>query len=170
MNDMFLENEPYVRLGMFLGVFLLMALWELLAPQRALTTPKAIRWASNLGLTALNSVALRLLVPVQAVGCALIAQQHGWGLLNALKTPRWFAVAVSILLLDLAIYFQHRWFHREPLLWRLHRVHHLDLDIDVTTGSRFHPLEIFLSMAIKIIVVFLLGALRRSAWCCSRSC
>jgi len=158
MNDTVLAHEPYIRVGIFLGVFLLMALWEAVAPKRTLTTPKTRRWASNLGLTVLNSAALRLLVPVQAVGCALIAKQHGWGLFNTYDAPPWFAVAATMLLLDLVIYFQHRWFHRSSALWSLHRVHHLDLDIDVTTGSRFHPLEIALSMGIKMTVVVLLGA------------
>src|SRR3990172_9448193 len=134
-----------------------MAAWELAAPRRVLTASKAARWGANLGIVVLNTVLLRLLFPAAAVGMALFAQAHGWGLLNAYALPAWAAIAASLVALDLAIYLQHVLFHAVPALWRLHRMHHADLDFDVTTGARFHPLEILLSMAIKLGAVVVLG-------------
>ena len=158
MNALLLDHEAALRLGVFGGVFAAMALWELLAPRRRLTTPKGARWRRNLALTLLNGGAVRLLVPLQAVGVAAIAAKNGWGLLPSAGLPPLVATAVAVIALDLAIYAQHWFFHRNPLLWRLHMVHHVDLDIDVTTGARFHPLEILLSMAIKMALVAALGA------------
>ncbi|MDQ2695878.1 MAG: sterol desaturase family protein [Pseudomonadota bacterium] len=155
MNSL-LEHETAVRLGAFAGVLLAMAAWELWRPRR----PRHVRlrrWLANLGIVAVDVAALRLLVPVLAVAMALEAGARGWGLLNVLDTPWWLAVVLSLLLFDLAIYVQHVVFHKVPLLWRLHRMHHTDTDIDVTTGVRFHPLEIVLSMFIKLAVVVLLG-------------
>ena len=151
------QYEAGIRLGCFAGVFALMALWELLAPRRKLSTRKPLRWGSNLGLVFLNSFLLRLVAPVGAVGVALFAEARGWGLFQAIDLPYWIAVAASVLLLDLAIYFQHVMFHAVPLFWRLHMVHHADLDFDVTTGLRFHTIEILLSFGIKAGVVLLLG-------------
>jgi sterol desaturase/sphingolipid hydroxylase (fatty acid hydroxylase superfamily) len=135
-----------------------MAAWEVLAPRRRLTTAKPVRWASNLGLVVLDTVAARLLLPLGAVGVALLAEERGWGLFNNLPLPAWLAVALSVVALDFVIYLQHVLFHAVPLLWRLHLVHHADLDFDVTTGVRFHTLEILLSLGIKAAAVILLGA------------
>jgi sterol desaturase/sphingolipid hydroxylase (fatty acid hydroxylase superfamily) len=150
--------EPAIRLGVFLGVFAAVAWWEAAAPRRARSFSRLARWPSNLGIVALNTVVLRLLFPTAAVGMALAAEAHGWGLFNALAVPGWLAVAASVLLLDLAIYLQHVLVHAVPALWRLHRMHHADLDFDVTTGARFHPLEIVVSMGLKLMVVAGLGA------------
>ena len=134
-----------------------MLIWELLAPKRALTVAKLARWSNNLALLLLNSVVLRLLFPAAAVGLALSVGETGWGLFNLLDLPFGFEVIAAVLLLDLAIYLQHLLMHRVPVLWCLHRVHHADLDIDLTTGSRFHPIEIVVSMLIKWLVILLLG-------------
>ncbi len=150
--------ELALRLGAFFGVFAAMALWEVRAPRRQRLFPRRVRWVANLGLVAFNSVVVRLLFPVAAVAFAAIAAERGWGLLNAFDLPSWLAIAVSLLALDLAIYFQHVMFHAVPLLWRLHRVHHADPDFDVTTGARFHPIEIVLSMLIKLAAIAVLGA------------
>jgi sterol desaturase/sphingolipid hydroxylase (fatty acid hydroxylase superfamily) len=149
--------EPLIRLGCFAAVLLLLALWEWLAPRRRPTVARPPRWASNLGLVAVNSLLVRFLVPVGLVGVAVLAQQRGWGVLNNLPLPGWLAVALAVVALDLVIYFQHVMFHAVPLLWRLHLVHHADLDIDATTGVRFHTIEILLSLGIKMAAVVLLG-------------
>ena len=152
-----LEHETTVRLGAFLGVLALMAAWEALAPRRALAVSKARRWASNLGIVFLNSALLRIVFPATAVALAVLAQERGWGLLNQQDLPVALAVVASIVALDLAIYLQHVMFHAVPALWRLHRMHHADLDFDVTTGARFHPIEILLSMLIKMAVIVVIG-------------
>ena len=151
-------NEATIRLGAFIGVFTAMALWEAAAPRRPRSYSRLARWPSNLAIVAFNTVLLRLLLPATALSLALIAAQRGWGLLNNLRLPWWSTVVVSVVLLDLAIYLQHVMFHAVTALWRLHRMHHADLDIDVTTGARFHPIEIILSMLIKFGVVAALGA------------
>jgi sterol desaturase/sphingolipid hydroxylase (fatty acid hydroxylase superfamily) len=150
--------EPVIRLGCFAGVLILMALWEILAPRRRLIAGKPWRWANNLGLVALDTIAVRFVVPLAAVGAAMVARQRGWGLFNNVVLPDWLAVVLSVVALDFAIYLQHVLFHAIPALWRLHMVHHADLDFDVSTGVRFHPVEIVLSMGIKIAAVVLLGA------------
>jgi len=156
--DTFLQTyEAALRLGFFIGIFAVMALWELLAPRRVLTVGKATRWANNLGLVALNTLLLRLLFPAAAVGMAALANDQGWGLLNHFQVPAWLAVPVAVIALDFVIWLQHVMVHAIPVLWRLHRVHHADPDYDVTTGSRFHPLEIILSMLIKFATIALLG-------------
>lgn len=152
-----LESEIAVRLGAFLGVLALMAAWEAIAPRRALAVSKARRWASNLGIVFLNSALLRLIFPATAVAVAVLAQERGWGLLNQHDVPFAVAAAASVVALDLAIYLQHVMFHAVPALWRLHRVHHADLDFDVTTGARFHPVEILLSMLVKMAVIVVIG-------------
>ena len=152
-----LGHELAVRLGVFLGVLALMAAWEALAPRRALAVSKARRWASNLGIVVLNSALLRIIFPATAVAVAVLAQERGWGLLNQYEVPFTLAVAASVIALDLAIYLQHVMFHAVPALWRLHRVHHADLDFDVTTGARFHPIEILLSMLVKMAVIVVIG-------------
>ena len=157
MNAFMLQHELAIRLACFFGVFGGMALWEFAAPRRRLTVPKLLRWANNLALIMLNSVLLRALFPAAAVGVAAFAARQGWGLFNYFAVPLWMSMLVSVVLLDFVIYLQHVMFHAVPLLWRLHRVHHTDLDIDVTTGTRFHPIEIILSMLIKAAVILVLG-------------
>jgi len=151
-------SEPFIRLGVFAGVFLVVAILQLLAPRRTLTMGLGRRWPGNLGVVALNTLLVRLVFPTTAVGLAVIAEARGWGLFHAVTVPGWFAFAASALLLDLTIYFQHILFHAVPVLWRVHRMHHADLDFDVTTGLRFHPIEIVLSALIKLTVVAALGA------------
>jgi sterol desaturase/sphingolipid hydroxylase (fatty acid hydroxylase superfamily) len=151
-------QEILIRFGFFVGVLLLMALWEALAPRRHPHFSRAQRWPSNLGLVAIDAITVRLLVPLGAVGMAVIAEQRHWGVLNHLELPAYVAVPVAVLFLDLVIYLQHRLFHAVPILWRLHMVHHADLDFDVTTGVRFHTIEILLSLGIKMAAVAVLGA------------
>jgi sterol desaturase/sphingolipid hydroxylase (fatty acid hydroxylase superfamily) len=157
IENFVLQREAMVRLGIFAAVFITMMAWELLAPRRILTVSKSVRWVNNLGLFVLNGIVLRLLFPAAAVGLAISVADMGWGLFNLLDLPFWFEVTAAVLVLDLAIYLQHILMHRVPLLWRLHRVHHADLDIDLTTGSRFHTIEIIVSMLIKWGVILLLG-------------
>jgi sterol desaturase/sphingolipid hydroxylase (fatty acid hydroxylase superfamily) len=152
-----IANEPLIRLGFFIGIFGVMALWEFLAPRRALTVSRALRWSNNLGLVALNTLLLRLVFPAAAVGTAALAAAQGWGLLNRVELPGWLAVLLAVLALDFVIWLQHVMVHAIPLLWRLHRVHHADLDYDLTTGARFHPIEILLSMGVKSAAIVLLG-------------
>lgn len=152
-----LSHEPAVRLGVFAAVFMAMALWEIATPRRVLRQAKGTRWTNNLVLVALNTVLLRVLFPTTAVALALSIGESGTGLLNYFRVPYPVAVVLSILLLDLIIYLQHLMFHAVPVLWRLHRMHHADLDFDVTTGARFHPIEITLSMLIKFAAIALLG-------------
>jgi len=146
-----------IRIACFLGIFFLLALWEVFGPRRRLDTSKRARWLSNLTITALNPALVRLLIPVLPVSLASVAAANGWGLLNNISLPAWAAVITGFLLLDLAIYLQHVLFHAVPLLWRFHMMHHADLDFDVTTGLRFHPGEILLSTGIKLSVVALMG-------------
>lgn len=150
--------EPWIRLGVFAGVLLLLAGLELVAPRRRQLIARRHRWPGNLALVALDTVLVRLLFPLAAVGAALIAEQRGWGLLNLVGLSAAVEIAVAVVALDLLIYGQHVLFHAVPWLWRVHRVHHADLEFDLTTGLRFHPIEILLSMAIKIAAVVLLGA------------
>ena len=157
MSDLLLSSESLVRLVAFLGVLSAMALWELAAPRRRLEIPRVLRWSNNLALVVVDTIILRLSFPMLAVGLALMAEDRGWGLLNNLAVPGWLSVLVSMMVLDLAIYLQHVMFHAVPGLWRLHRMHHADLDFDATTGLRFHPVEILASMGIKLAVVAALG-------------
>jgi len=156
-NEFLLAYEKEVRMSFFFGMLAIIGLWEVFAPRRALTVSKTLRWVNNLGLVFLNSFILRILFPAAAVGMASFAQQQGWGLFNYVEVPFWFAVVASVIIMDLVIYLQHVMVHAIPVLWRLHRVHHADLDYDVTTGSRFHTLEIILSMLIKFATILLLG-------------
>jgi sterol desaturase/sphingolipid hydroxylase (fatty acid hydroxylase superfamily) len=157
MPDSILATEPQLRLVVFLGVLVAMALWEVAAPRRRQEIPRVIRWTNNLGLVVIDTIALRLSFPILAVGLAALAQDSGWGLFNIIAVPGWAAILISIIVLDLVIYLQHVMFHAVPALWRLHRMHHADLEFDVTTGLRFHPVEILLSMGIKLAVVLALG-------------
>jgi sterol desaturase/sphingolipid hydroxylase (fatty acid hydroxylase superfamily) len=152
-----MQNENVIRIVLFFITFALVALWELLAPRRVLTTSKKVRWASNLAITFLNPLLVRLVLPVLAINMAIKAQHRGWGLLNNFDLPYGLELIMGVVVLDLVIYLQHVMFHAVPVLWRLHMVHHADLDYDVTTGLRFHPIEIILSMGIKLSVVATLG-------------
>ena len=152
-----LNHEPAVRLGAFLGIFAIMALWELAAPCRRLTTAKGPRWFVNLGITIVDTVVVRLLFPAAAVGMAVVGAERGWGVLNQVSAPAVLTIIAAVLFLDLVIYLQHVMFHAVPVLWRLHMVHHADVDFDVTTGLRFHPVEIVLSMLIKLGIVLIMG-------------
>ena len=158
MVDSLAAVETVLRFGAFLGVFVLVALWEVLASRRPSRFTRAQRWPHNLGLIALNAGIVRLAAPGAAIAVALAGEAHGWGLFNVVTLPSWAAILLGVVLLDLAIYFQHVLFHAVPALWRLHRVHHADEDYDVTTGLRFHPIEILLSLGIKCVVIAALGA------------
>ncbi len=152
-----LTQEPVIRLAAFATVLVAMAVLERAFPRR----PQRLswrRWPSNFGLVALSSVMLRLVAPAGAVGVAFWAESRGLGLFPALGVPFWVAAPVAVLLLDALIYFQHRVFHAVPLLWRLHRVHHADPELDASSGLRFHPVEILLSLGIKAVAVIALGA------------
>lgn len=157
MEMLILAHEPTVRLTAFAAVLAVMVIWEILAPRRSRALPRRQRWPANLGIVVLNTVIVRLLFPAAAVGVAIAAQTQGRGLFHEYSVPAWVAIGAGIVLLDLAIYLQHVMFHAVPALWRLHRMHHADLDIDVTTGARFHPLEIVLSMLIKFAVIAAVG-------------
>ena len=158
MQELVVELEPQFRLGAFLGVFALVALWEIAAPRRRLRVSKAVRWTSNIGIVVVDTALVRLLFPAAAAGIAMEVGSLGWGLFNALAWPFWVEVLLAVVLLDLVIYWQHVVFHAVPGLWRLHMVHHADLDIDLTTGVRFHPFEILISMVIKVVAIGALGA------------
>jgi sterol desaturase/sphingolipid hydroxylase (fatty acid hydroxylase superfamily) len=157
MSDILLTNEPLIRLTAFAGVFAVMAAWEILAPRRDQKFGRGTRWPGNIGLVILDTVLVRLVFPTTAVVVALVAEARGWGLFNGVDLPRWVSVLLAVMALDLAIYLQHVLFHAVPALWRLHRMHHADLEVDVTTGTRFHPIEILLSMGLKLGVVAALG-------------
>ena len=158
MPQALLAHEPVIRLGAFASVLIVMALWEALAPRRPQAIGRARRWPGNLGVVVIGTVLVRLVFPVTAVGTALLAESRGFGLLHAIRAPAWAAILAAVIALDLAIYLQHVLFHAVPVLWRLHRMHHADLAFDVTTGVRFHPVEILISMLIKLAVVAALGA------------
>lgn len=153
-----LSSEAALRLALFLGVLAVMALWETLAPRRRRDIPRTQRWPANFGIAALDTALLFLVLPAGAAAFALWVQNSGWGLLNVVDVPLWLAAGLSVALLDLVIYAQHVLLHKSPLLWRIHRMHHTDLELDVSSGVRFHPLEILFSMAVKLAVIALLGA------------
>ena len=157
MTQTIIANEPAIRLGCFIAILVAMAALEHAVPRRRRLHARHSRWPSNLALVAVNGLLARLLSPIAVVAFAELAAARGWGLLNFIDVPFWLALPLGLLLLDMAIYWQHRLFHAVPPLWRLHRMHHADLDFDVTTGVRFHPLEIGLSLAIKLAVVAALG-------------
>lgn len=152
------EVEPVVRLGFFVAILAAVGILEALIPRRKRSLARLKRWPGNLGIAALNTLVLRIVFPTAAIGVALLGKERGWGLLNVFTLPEWIAVLIAVVVLDLAIYLQHVLFHAVPLLWRLHRMHHADLDFDVTTGVRFHPIEMVFSMGIKLMVVTTLGA------------
>ncbi|WP_135385031.1 sterol desaturase family protein [Vibrio tasmaniensis] len=152
-----MQDPSLLRLVCFIVVFGSCALWEYRFPRKTLTQSKWFRWGNNFALVALNSFLLATLIPIAAFQAAVIAQESQWGLFNTLSLPKELSILICVLLLDCAIYLQHLVFHRVSWLWKLHRVHHADLDIDVTTGTRFHPIEMILSMLIKVSLVIALG-------------
>jgi sterol desaturase/sphingolipid hydroxylase (fatty acid hydroxylase superfamily) len=158
LSTSFLELEPQIRLGTFVGILLAMMVWERAAPLRALQQSLATRWSGNLGVAAISTLLARLVSPIAPAAVAALAATKGWGFFHLVEVPIWLALGLSILLLDGIIYAQHRVFHAVPILWRLHRMHHTDLELDATTALRFHPLEILLSLLVKIAAVLLLGA------------
>ncbi|NRG16775.1 sterol desaturase family protein [Rhizobiales bacterium] len=157
MTEFLLDHEPAVRFSAFFAILLAMAVFEVAAPRRRLEIPRLLRWSNNLAVVVVDTLLVRLSFPVLAVGLALIAEKGGWGLFNIAGWPLWLEFVVTLLVLDLVIYLQHVMFHAVPALWRLHRMHHADLEFDVTTGLRFHPIEILLSMALKLAAVAALG-------------
>ena len=158
MHDSLDAHATGLRLLVFVATLALMLVLERLLPRRKRPPQRHLRWPANFGLVLIDSLLLRLLLPVTAYGVAVLAQQRGWGLFNLLALPAWLSVALCWLLLDGAIYAQHRAMHAVPLLWRLHRVHHSDIEFDTSTALRFHPLEILLSMLWKMALVLALGA------------
>jgi sterol desaturase/sphingolipid hydroxylase (fatty acid hydroxylase superfamily) len=158
MTDVLFAHEPMIRFGIFAGILLAMTLWEALAPARPQAQGRGFRWPNNLGLVLVDSLVVRFLFPAGAVGAAMAIEANGWGLFGWLAWPAPVEIVLAIVLLDLIIYFQHVLFHAVPILWRLHRVHHADTEFDVTTGIRFHPVEIVISMLIKLAAIAALGA------------
>ncbi|MBI5109915.1 MAG: sterol desaturase family protein [Rhodocyclales bacterium] len=157
-NEYALTHEPTIRLAAFFGIFALMAVWEVAAPRRARLHTRLRRWTANLGLVVFNTVLVRLVFPFAAVAFATLSTQRGWGLLNNAGLPEPLALLLAVVAMDFAIWLQHVMVHAVPVLWRLHQVHHADPDYDLTTGARFHPIEIILSMLIKFAVIAVLGA------------
>ncbi len=157
-TTLILAAEPLIRLGAFTGLLALLVAWEFLAPRRTPAVGRWRRWPANIGIVVVDTLLVRIVFPTAAVGVALVAEAEGWGLFNLVAVPDWLAIVAAMLALDLVIYAQHVLFHANPWLWRLHRMHHSDIEIDVTTGVRFHPLEILLSMVIKLVAVVALGA------------
>jgi len=158
IGESLLEHEPVIRLCAFFSIFAVMALWEIVQPRRALSVSKKLRWTSNLGIVVLNTIIARLALPMAPVAFAYVAVDRSWGVFNVVAWNGWVELVAAVVLLDFFIWLQHVMVHAIPLLWRLHRMHHADLDYDVTTGARFHPLEILLSLAIKFAVIALMGA------------
>lgn len=158
LSEAAIDHEVVLRFGVFISILLAIAMWEILVPRRTLTQDKKYRWANNLGLVVLNTLILRVVFPVAAVGAAVFAQANQWGFLHWVSWIFWLECVIAILLLDMLIYGQHVMMHKVPVLWRLHRMHHVDLDFDVTTGFRFHPFEMVLSMGIKWLAIMALGA------------
>jgi sterol desaturase/sphingolipid hydroxylase (fatty acid hydroxylase superfamily) len=153
-----LNDEIFFRLVPFIAVSLGMAAWETAFPRRPRIIPRTLRWPANLGILALDTALVRLVVSVAPYSLAVRTQEAGWGVLNAYPLPGWMKVVCGVILLDLVIYLQHVLFHAVPFFWRVHRVHHADLDFDFTTGGRFHPIEILLSSGIKLAAVAATGA------------
>ena len=158
MTEFVSNNEGAIRLLFFLGIFSAVGIAEIIYPRRSLTTSKSWRWFANVGIIFLNTFFIRLLFSAGAVGVALFVSEHNWGIFNSLAIPNWLAVILTVIILDFVIYLQHVMFHAVPTLWRLHMMHHADMDIDVTTGTRFHPIEMILSMLIKASAIIVLGA------------
>jgi sterol desaturase/sphingolipid hydroxylase (fatty acid hydroxylase superfamily) len=158
VRNILFAYEPYIRLGAFAGVFIVLAVWEFIGPRRKQAIGRGWRWPNNIGVVIIDTLLVRILFPTTAVGLAMFAETRGFGLFNTIAVPSLVGVIASVVILDLAIYLQHVLFHAVPALWRLHRMHHADLEFDVSTGLRFHPIEILLSLLIKFAVVAVLGA------------
>lgn len=158
MLQWIIAHEPWIRISFFIGILIAMAIWEALAPRRRWLVERRGRWFSHLAISLINTAAVRLMLPATAVGMALIAERAGWGLFHRYALPYGWQLVAGVIALDFTIYLQHVMLHAVPALWRLHRVHHADLDFDVTTGIRFHPVEILLSMLIKYAAIVVLGA------------
>lgn len=159
MNNLTADSEAFIRLVVFISALILLVVLEHFFPRRTLQYSKAQRWLSNFGISVFNTLLTRLLIPVAGVGAAVFAAEQNWGLLNLIHLPTWLGIITFLLVFDLTIYFQHRLFHTIPVLWRLHRMHHTDMDYDVSTGNRFHPLSILISSAIKLALIFVMGPL-----------
>ncbi|MDH5766051.1 MAG: sterol desaturase family protein [Gammaproteobacteria bacterium] len=157
LDEFITSNEKDIRLAFFLGIFALVAIWELIAPRRKPAVSKVLRWTNNMGLVFFNTFILRLLFPAAAVGMTVFVNQQGWGIFNYYQLPLAITLLASIIAMDFIIYLQHVLVHAVPVLWRLHRVHHADPDYDVTTGARFHTIEIIVSMFIKFATIIVLG-------------
>jgi sterol desaturase/sphingolipid hydroxylase (fatty acid hydroxylase superfamily) len=157
MGDIILNNQSSIRLTCFFLVLVGMAVWEVVAPRRDRQLTRLERWPHNIGIVVVNTLLVRVLFPFAAVGMASYVESRGWGPFSGSTMSHWILVPLCVAILDLAIYLQHVMFHAVPLFWRFHRMHHADLDFDVTTGARFHPVEIILSMLIKFAVIIALG-------------
>jgi len=159
MNEFFIQSESIIRLSVFLFVLLILTGLEYTFPKRSLLYSKTRRWFSNISLSVINTLFVKVVFPIAVVGAAVLASEKGWGLLNGFGIPAWLNIILFLLVFDAIIYWQHRFFHSVPLLWRLHRMHHTDPDYDVSTAIRFHPVEIFLSACIKLVLVIMFGPL-----------
>ena len=157
ISHFIVENEAQVRMSFFFGILIIMGLWELKKPRRKATLSKLSRWINNLGLIFFNSFVLKILLPLTSTAMAALALENNWGLFNIYEVTPFISTILFVIIMDLIIYLQHIMVHAVPLFWRIHRVHHADLDYDVTTGARFHTLEIILSMFIKLTAIVLLG-------------
>ena len=153
-----MATEDLIRMGSYLAVLLIMATWEFIAPRRPLTASKLCRWGGNLTVVILNTAIVRLFLMGGVVATAVMAKERGWGLMNVATGPEWLEIGLAIVALDLIVYLQHQLFHYVPILWRFHMMHHSDLDLDVSSGVRFHPVEIIVSTGVKALSVLLLGA------------
>jgi len=158
MTQFVADKEAAIRMAFFVGIFVAVAVAELAVPRRPLTTSKASRWFANIGIVFINTGTLRILLPATAVSLSVWVEGRGWGILNHVDLPFWLKVALSVMFLDFVIYLQHVMFHAVPTLWRLHMMHHADMDFDLTTGTRFHPMEILISMFIKFAAIIVSGA------------
>lgn len=158
MTEFVIAHEATIRMAFFVGIFLAVALVELIVPRRSLTTSKTSRWVGNIGIVFINAFVLRILFPAGAVGISVWIGHQGWGIFNHIQWPFWLEVMLTIIILDFVIYMQHVMFHAVPILWRLHMMHHADMDYDLTTGTRFHPIEIIISLGIKAGAITVLGA------------
>jgi len=158
VKELLFQYESYIRLGAFLGLFILLMAWEIVSPKRKLLQLRRFRWFSNIGLIVTSSILIRFIIPTAAVGIAFQVEQDNLGFLNRLDLSAASQFIIAFILMDLAIYFQHVMFHALPMFWRFHRVHHSDLDCDISTGLRFHPFEMIISILFKFIVIVSIGA------------
>ncbi len=156
-NEYIIANEPIIRLSFFVSILLLMSLFEYIIPKKELLLSKFKRWSNNISIIVVNSFLLKFIFASSIITISIYTTENKIGLLNLFEISFFFSVILSIILLDLIIYFQHRLFHKIDFFWKFHKVHHSDMDFDVTTGLRFHPIEIIISMLIKMISVFIIG-------------